>query len=104
MLILKILNSICLGWEKEYKFHPSRLWRFDYANPKYKIAIEIEGGLFIQGRHIRGKGYINDMIKYNEAQKLGWKLLRYSTAKNSIDNMVRDVEYILKKQEEENEK
>ena len=40
----------------EHKFDQSRRWRFDYAIPKYMIAIEIEGGAHTQGRHTRGVG------------------------------------------------
>lgn len=61
---------------KEYQFHPKRKWRFDYCLPSYKIAIEVEGGVWINGRHTRGKGFINDMEKYNNAVVLGYRLLR----------------------------
>jgi very-short-patch-repair endonuclease len=62
----------------EYKFHPTRRWRFDFADEKLKIAIEVEGGAFTNGRHTRGKGFVNDMEKYNNAVLLGWKLLRFT--------------------------
>ena len=62
----------------EYKFLPNRKSRFDYAWPIQKVAVEIEGGVFIQGRHTRGLGYINDMVKYNLATVNGWRLLRYT--------------------------
>jgi very-short-patch-repair endonuclease len=62
----------------ELKFHPTRRWRFDFAFPDKKIAVEIEGGAFTRGRHTRGKGFISDMQKYNAATVLGWKLLRYT--------------------------
>lgn len=42
------------------------------------IAVEIEGGIWTLGRHSRGKGMENDMIKYNAAAELGWRVLRYS--------------------------
>ena len=61
---------------KEYRFHSTRLWRFDYAIPRLKIAIEIDGGIWIQGRHNSPKGYINDMEKFNEAAALGWVVLK----------------------------
>jgi len=63
---------------KEYRFHPRRRWRFDYAWPEYMVAIEIEGGAWTYGRHNRAKGFINDMEKYNEAVLLGWRVLRYT--------------------------
>lgn len=61
----------------EHRFHPKRLWRFDFCLPDYMIAIEIEGGVWTQGRHTRGAGAIKDMEKYNEAVLYGWRLLRF---------------------------
>lgn len=60
----------------EYKFHPSRRWRFDYVILSHKIAIEVEGGVWTNGRHTRGSGFVKDMEKYNEATRLGYKLIR----------------------------
>jgi len=67
------------GWEREYKFHPTRKWRFDFAWPLEKFAVEIEGGVWSGGRHTRGKGFIEDCIKYNEAVMLGWRVIRVTT-------------------------
>lgn len=74
-----IVRSREIYFIKERMFHPSRKWRFDYACPRYKLAVEIEGGAFIPGggRHNRGQGFINDCEKYNAAVVLGWKLFRY---------------------------
>ena len=63
---------------REHRFHPTRKWRFDLAFIKEKLAIEIEGGVWIIGRHNRGAGFIKDMEKYNEATFYGWKLLRFT--------------------------
>lgn len=62
--------------EKEYRFHASRLWRFDYAFPQHLIALEVEGGVHTGGRHIRPRGFLNDMEKYNAAAVAGWRVLR----------------------------
>lgn len=64
--------------EKEYRFHPTRKWRFDLAFVKDKVAIEIEGGVWTKGRHIRPSGYIKDMEKYNHAAMLGWRKLSFT--------------------------
>jgi very-short-patch-repair endonuclease len=77
-MILALLKSLCKGWQPEYRFHPKRQWRADFAHPGYKIIVEIEGGVFSNGRHVRGQGYLNDMEKYNAAVLLGWKILRYA--------------------------
>lgn len=64
--------------EKEYLFHRKRKWRFDLAWPQLLIAIEIEGGVWVAGRHVRGQGYEADCEKYNEAQMAGWMVLRFT--------------------------
>lgn len=65
--------------ETEYKFHPSRKWRFDFAWPRHLIALEVDGAVFVRGGHTRGKGYEGDREKDGEAVVLGWKVLRVST-------------------------
>ena len=67
------LHAECL---KEYRFYKPRRWRFDYALPLYKIAIEVEGGVWTGGRHIRPQGFLSDMEKYNTAALLGWRVFR----------------------------
>ena len=62
----------------EYRFHPTRKWRFDLAWPAYKIALEQDGGIWTRGRHIRGAGYIKDMEKLNAAALLGWRVFRFT--------------------------
>lgn len=65
----------------ELIFHPDRKWRFDFAIPAHKIAIEYEGGIFRQyeggqGAHGSAEAFTRDMDKYNEATILGWRVLR----------------------------
>lgn len=74
---------------EELQFHPERKFRFDWAIPSMKIAIEYEGIFSKKSRHTTITGYTEDCIKYNEALKLGWKVLRY-TAKN-YTNLEKDL-------------
>jgi very-short-patch-repair endonuclease len=62
--------------EREYRFHPSRRWRFDFAWPAQRVAVECEGGVWVKGRHVRGQGFIRDCWKYSNAAALGWLVLR----------------------------
>lgn len=76
-----VFTSICktdlkVTCVKEYKFHPVRRWRFDYAIPEHKIALEVEGGVWTDGRHVRAEGFLGDMEKYNTATLMGWRVLR----------------------------
>jgi len=60
----------------EFQFHPVRKWRYDYAIPECKVAIEVEGGIWTEGRHTRPLGFLGDMAKYNAGAVLGWRILR----------------------------
>ena len=59
----------------ELLFHPKRKWRFDYAWEEQKLALEIHGGIHSGGRHTRGRGFVEDRAKMNEATLLGWTVL-----------------------------
>ena len=92
--------------EPEFLFTGARDWRFDYAWPAFRIALEIEGGTFgrlivitsgherrkgksipikpgtcvrLGGRHNRGAGFDEDCVKYNHAAILGWMVIRVTT-------------------------
>jgi len=91
-------DAFCALWERlgpgipperEYRFHPTRRWRFDVAFPKQRVAVELEGGVWTLGRHTRGKGFRGDMEKYNAATELGWRLLRF--AANDLEFQPMDV-------------
>ncbi|EPM5418076.1 hypothetical protein ACTM2X_002941 [Vibrio parahaemolyticus] len=64
--------------EKEYRFHETRRWRFDFAYPEQQLAVEVEGGTWAGGRHTRGSGYEKDCEKYNAAALRGWSVLRFT--------------------------
>ena len=59
---------------KEYRFC-DRKWRFDYAWPAKKLALEVHGATWTGGRHVRGGGFERDREKMNVAQLLGWTVL-----------------------------
>lgn len=79
----QLLEKVVSGWVTEHKFHNKRRWRFDFAHPIHMIAVEIEGGVWIKGRHTRGSGFVKDMEKYNSAEVSGWTVLRFTPDQTS---------------------
>ena len=75
-------------FEREYKFHPSRDYRVDFAHVGARLALEVDGGNHMVrwskkmnrhvavGRHTQDK----DMTKLNEACAMGWRVLHFSPA------------------------
>jgi len=64
------------GLAEQVRFHPTRRWRFDFAWPAELLAVEVDGGLYVRGRHSRPGGQRGDMEKANEAILAGWRVLR----------------------------
>ncbi len=61
----------------EYRFSPDRLWRFDYAWPSAHVALEVDGGIWVNGGHNRGAQMLKTWEKENTAQAIyGWRILR----------------------------
>lgn len=73
------LKAHKIQFRREYEFHPARHWKLDFALVGEKLAIEVEGGIALIGRHQRPEGFIEDMYKYNALIVQGWRLLRFST-------------------------
>ena len=72
----------------EYKFCKDRKFRFDFAWPLHRVALEIEVGVFGKGEmcptckrkpvgaHSSVTGLIRDIEKYNLAITMGWAVVR----------------------------
>lgn len=85
-------QATAAGWPKpirEYRFHPTRRWRFDFAwvgDPgceggwQNRTAVEIQGGIWTRGKHGRGSGIVKDYEKLNHAQADGWTVLQLTPA------------------------
>lgn len=69
---LQIIGQVGIARpERQFKFHPKRFWRFDFAWHGADVALEIEGGV-----HRIKDRFCRDVEKYNEAQLGGWVVLR----------------------------
>ena len=94
-----LLRHYKIPYHREFRFHDIRKWRFDFVIGDFpsmlKIAVEVEGGVYANGRHTRGSGYSADLIKYNTAMMGGWRVLRYTTSQIS-ENVIHDIKYLIK--------
>ena len=77
------LRALKIDHETQFRFHPERRWKFDFAIPKFQLGIEVQGlaaptyskrGKLQLGGHQSIPGIKNDLEKYDEALRLGWKV------------------------------
>ena len=80
--------------EREYRFEPMRRWRADFAHLASRTLIEIEGGLYQQGRHNRAHGYQADCEKYNWATMTGWQVIRLTSMMLTPDYVESIIQWI----------
>lgn len=101
--------ELALGWQievsglpepvHEVRFDPIRRWRFDFAFPAHKVAVEVEGGSWTNGRHTRPAGFEADCEKYNAAALLGWVVLRVTPRMIEDGRALRYVQQAIELQE-----
>ena len=91
--------------EFEYLFATEALkrrWRFDVCWPNQRLAVELDGGIWTQGRHTRALGFMADCVKHNAAQELGWRVLRYTAAQVQGGEALEQTRRMLERGHDEN--
>jgi len=63
----------------EHRVCPERRFRFDWAWPDRKLALEVDGAVWVNGRHSRGSGIQTDCEKFSIAAIHGWRVMRVTT-------------------------
>lgn len=81
---------------REYRFAPPRRWRLDFAWPELRVAVEVEGGLWGRGRHVRPAGFAADCEKYNALVLANWRVLRFTPEMIYAGRAVRLLEALLR--------
>lgn len=61
--------------ETQYPVVVGRQFRFDRAWPNQRVAVEVQGGVWIAGAHSRGSGVQRDCLKLSMAAAVGWRVL-----------------------------
>ena len=75
--------------QPEFRFHPTRKWRADYAHLESRTLIELEGGVWVGGRHNRAAGFVADAEKYLEAALAGWRVVRLVDSQLTLETVGR---------------
>ena len=95
---LRLWRSVCGELQepvREFRFHPTRKWRFDFAWPNVKLAVEIDGMARGGGRHQRYAGFTRDAEKGRAATELDWQVLHF-TGDDLRSSPVQSVELVAK--------
>ena len=79
--------------ESEFRFHPTRKWRADFVHIGSRTLIELEGGVWVGGRHNRAAGFVADSEKYLEATLAGWRVVRLVDSQLTMETVGRVVEF-----------
>ena len=67
-----LLDARCIPYVREYRFHPTRKFRFDFALLPLcmRLALELDGGV-----HVIRRQWSSDREKSNLALAAGWRVL-----------------------------
>jgi len=88
----RVLNGPAL--EREFRFHDKRRWRADFAHLPSRTLIEVEGGIYVHGRHNRAAGFAADLEKYLEAALAGWRVIRLGPRELTLAHIERLVDLV----------
>lgn len=76
LLLQALLACVdCTATSAEQRLVPGRRWRADLAWPSHRVAIELQGGIWTRGHHVRGREYEHDCEKMLHAAAQGWRVL-----------------------------
>lgn len=77
-----------VGYRREYRFSKTRKWRFDFAWPEIRLAVELQGGVYSYlPSHASAKRIASGYEKINAAQEDGWVVLQYDRSSLSAGRL-----------------
>jgi len=91
------MDQVGIHYLRQHRFCPGRQWRFDFVllERRQDVAVEVEGGIWCEGRHVRGAGFVADCEKYNQAALRGWFVLRFTPAMVEAGEALKVIEKVL---------
>jgi very-short-patch-repair endonuclease len=61
---------------RELRPFAGRQFRYDFAWPDRLLAVEVDGGVWMKGKHARGAGIQRDCEKSVLGWEAGWRVMR----------------------------
>jgi hypothetical protein len=102
----RLENLFALKWrsidapqlEREFKFHATRDWRFDFCHLYTKTAIEIQGGIWMRyGAHNTGSAITRDCEKSLAATLLGWTVIHLVESQITSETLLTIRDFIMRR-------
>jgi hypothetical protein len=86
--------------EAEFQFakHLKRKYRFDFCHELGRVAIELQGGVYSRGAHVRPEGFKKDCQKSLLARELMWTTVALTSDMITEDYINRIIDLCLSRQ------
>ena len=91
-------TKLRLTSELQFARHLKRKYRFDFAHEQSRVAIELQGGVYNRGAHVRPEGYRNDCEKALLARELMWCTCALTSCMVTPEFINRIIDLILSRQ------
>jgi len=84
------------GIRSRLKKYGLKDWRFDFLFREERLAIEVNGGNYVGGRHSNATALTDEYRKINKAQQLGFRVLIFDGKLIKSREAVRQIAFMLR--------
>jgi len=81
LLLFQLRHCGLSAFETEYRFAQEangRQWRWDIAFLEPRLAVEVDGGIWVKGAHGHPTTILRNMEKRNWGARLGWRVVCFT--------------------------
>ncbi len=89
---MAVMAGLLPAYERQFEFAKpiNKRWKADFAFVDQMLLIEVDGGIWVNGKHVRSGSADNERIRQNAATCLGYAVLRFTPKMldNAVDTIV----------------